>query len=255
LKVAVVNPETINIRQKAIVVKHSFRTLSLAAALSSFAASSYGQVIVWSQNFDSLSLGPSGAHTQDFNGGASPANNIVAPGFGGSGNAMAFTFNTVSGTSVNIQTATLATAPSGATSANLADYVLSFDMAIQGVDITTGFGGLQISVQGNDGGIFGQAAVSPFVVPGAGTANSGYQHYSFNLGPPWTANGGGLQISTATSLAFGIGVVAFGNSMTASPETLLVDNIQITLVPEPSACAMLVSGLGIFAGWRRFRRA
>jgi hypothetical protein len=236
-------------------MKHPFRTLSLAAALSGFAASSYGQVIVWSQNFDSIVQGAYGAHTTDFNGGASPANNIVAPGAGGSGNAMALTFNTVSGTTVNLQTSTLATAPSGATSANLADYTLSFDMAIQGVDITTGFGGLQISVQGNDGGIFGQAAVSPFVVPPAGTANSGYQHYSFNLGAPWTANGGGLQISTDTSLAFGIGVVAFGNSMTASPETLLVDNIQISMVPEPSSCAMLFSGLGLFAGWRRLGRA
>jgi hypothetical protein len=251
----VINPKLLNFVKKVIVMKHRFRTLSLAAALSGLAASSHGQIIVWSQNFDSLPLGTYGAHTTDFNGGASPANNIVAPGFGGSGNAMALTFNAISGTSVNLQTSTLATAPSGATSANLSDYTLSFDMAIQGVDITTGFGGLQISVQGNDGGIFGQAAVSPFVVPGAGTANSGFQHYSFNLGAPWTANGGGLQISTDTSLAFGIGVVAFGNSMTASPETLLVDNIQISMVPEPSTYAILFSGLGLFVGSRRLRRA
>ncbi len=236
-------------------MKYSFRTLSLAAALIGVATSSYGQVIVWSENFDSVPLGAYGAHTTDFGGGASPANNIVTPGNGGSGNAMAVTFNTTAGTTVNFQTATLATAPVGATSANLSDYVLSFDMAIQGVDIVTGYGGLQISVQGNDGGIFGQAAVSPFIVPVAGTANSGFQRYSYNLGAPWTANGGGLQISTDTSLAFGIGVVAYGNGMTASPETLLVDNIQITLVPEPSSCAVLFSGLGLFAAWRRLRRA
>lgn len=234
-------------------MKHILKTLSVAAALNGLVASSYGQVVVWSQNFDSLPLGPYGAHTQDFAGGANPANNIVTGGV--TGNAMAVTFDTVSGTTVNFQTATLATAPNGATSANVSDYVLSFDMSIQGVDITTGYGGLQISVQGNDGGIFGSAAVSPFVVPPSGTAGSGFVHYSYNLGAPWTANGGGLNPSTATSLAFGIGVVAYGNGMTASPETLLIDNIEITMVPEPGICTVLLSGFGALAGLRRFHRA
>jgi hypothetical protein len=241
-------------------MKQILRTISLVAVLSGFVTATHADILVWSQNFDSLALGPYGAHTTDFvNDGtnpALPANNIVSPGDGGSGQAMAVTFNATSGTTVNFQTATLATAPSGATSANLSDYTLSFDMSIVGVDITAGYGGLQISVQGNDGGIFGAGAVSPFIVPTAGTANSGYLHYSYNLGAPWTANGGGLNPSTATSLAFGIGVVAYGNGMTASPETLLVDNIKITMaaVPEPSTFAMLLGGLGLFAGWRRYRR-
>ena len=162
---------------------------------------------------------------------------------------MEVTFNPVSGLSVNFQSGTPTYAASGNTSATLADYILSFDLAIQGVDISTGYGGLQISVQ-NGGGIFGPSAVSPFITPPAGTAGSGYQHYSYNLGT-FT----GSLNPTSANLAFGIGVVAFGNNMTASPETLLVDNVQVTMVPEPSTFAMILGGLGLFAGWRRYRRA
>ena len=239
-------------------MKRALSTITLIAALSGLTTATQAQTVVWSQNFDSLSTGTYGAHTTDFagdtNNPANPANNIVSPGIGGTGNAMAVTFNTVSGTTINLQTATLATAPSGATSANLSDYVLSFDMNIQGVDVSAGYGGLQFSVQANDGGIFGVGAVSPFVVPAGGTAGSGYQHYSYNLGTFSAGSGGTLDPSTATSLAFGIGAILYGNNMTASPETLLVDNVQISMVPEPSTFALLAAGLGLLAGWRRFRR-
>ena len=220
--------------------------ISVVAALSGLTVTSHAQV-VWSQNFDSLALGTYGT-TTDFAGGSGlpEATSIVTPGDGGAGNAMEVTFNPVSGLSVNFQSGTPA---SGNTSATLADYILSFDLAIQGVDISTGYGGLQISVQ-NGGGIFGPSAVSPFITPPAGTAGSGYQHYSYNLGT-FT----GSLNPTSANLAFGIGVVAFGNNMTASPETLLVDNVQVTMVPEPSTFAMILGGLGLFAGWRRYRRA
>lgn len=225
--------------------------MSLVAALSGLSLTSQAQLVVWSQNFDSLTPGTYGATTDyqnDPSNPANPANNILTPGDGGSGNAMALTFNTVSGTTVNIQAATPTYAANGNTSANLADYTLSFDMAIQGVDISTGYGGLQISVQ-NGGGIFGPSAVSPFVTPAAGTAGAGYQLYSFNLGT-FT----GSLNPTSANLAFGIGVVAYGNNMTASPETLLVDNIQITMVPEPGGFAIITGGLGLLAGWRRYCR-
>jgi hypothetical protein len=223
--------------------------ISVVAALSGLTVTSHAQV-VWSQNFDSLALGTYGT-TTDFAGGSGlpEATSIVTPGDGGAGNAMEVTFNPVSGLSVNFQSGTPTYAASGNTSATLADYILSFDLAIQGVDISTGYGGLQISVQ-NGGGIFGPSAVSPFITPPAGTAGSGYQHYSYNLGT-FT----GSLNPTSANLAFGIGVVAFGNNMTASPETLLVDNVQVTMVPEPSTFAMILGGLGLFAGWRRYRRA
>lgn len=196
------------------------------------------QIMVWSQNFDSLAPGTYGT-TTDYGGGAPEATSIFTPGDGGAGNAMQVTFNPVSGSTVNFQSGTPTYAASGNTSANLSDYTLSFDLSIVGVDISTGYGGLQISVQ-NGGGIFGPGAVSPFIVPTAGTANSGYLHYSYNLG---TFTPGGGFSPTSGNLAFGIGVVAYGNNMTASPETLLVDNLQITMVPEPTTVALCVFGL------------
>jgi PEP-CTERM motif len=228
-------------------MKQILRMISVVAALCGLTVTSHAQ-IVWSQNFDSLTLGTYGT-TADYGGGMPEATSIVTPGDGGVGNAMQVTFYPVSGSNVNFQAGTPAYAASGNTSATLADYTLSFDLAIQGVDISTGYGGLQISVQ-DGGGIFGSSAVSPFVTPAGGTAGSGYQHYSYNLGT-FT----GSLNPTSANLAFGIGVVAFGNNMTASPETLLVDNVQVTMVPEPSTFAMILGGLGLFAGWRRYRRA
>ena len=241
-------------------MKQILRTISLVAVLSGFATATHADILVWSQNFDSIALGAYGAHTTDFvNDGtnpALPANNIVAPGNGG-GQAMALTFNAVSGTTLNLQTATLEYAASGNTSANLADYTLSFDLAVQGVDLAFGYGGLEIGVFGPGSWIFnGDALKSAFVNTGLPTAGSGYQHFSMNLGTFNPSGTGGSTYLNPTdgSLSVGIGVINYGNPMTASPETLLLDNIQITMVPEPSTFAALLGGLGLFAGWRRYRR-
>jgi hypothetical protein len=231
------------------IMKPTFKTISLIAALSGLTLTSQAQTVVWSQNFDSLTLGAYGTTTDFVNDPttpALPAGNIVAPGNGG-GQAMALTFNALSGTTVNLQLATPTYAASGNTSANLSDYTLSFDLAVEGVNLAMGYGGLEISVQ-NGGGIFGSHALLDFLTPAAApAAGSGYQHFSYNLGT-FT---GSLNPSSA-NLAFGLGVIGYGNGMTASPETLLVDNIQITMVPEPSACAMLAGGMGLLAVWRRF---
>lgn len=227
-------------------MKKNIKTIAVVAALSGFVVATHADTVVWSQNFDSLSTGAYGAHTTDFGGSAHPTNTIVTPGDGGIGNAMSVTFFTTNGITVNFQTATLATAPSGATSSSLSDYVLSFDMAIEGVDISAGYGGLQVSLQGNDGGIFGVGEVSPFIIPPGGTAGSGYQHYSYNLSTFTASSGGALNLSTASTLAFGIGVVAYGNGMDASPETFLVDNIQVTMIPEPTSLALMGCGAALF---------
>ncbi|HEY5505161.1 MAG TPA: PEP-CTERM sorting domain-containing protein [Sedimentisphaerales bacterium] len=230
-------------------MKQIIRMISVVAALSGFTIATQAQ-IVWSQNFDSLGLGAYGTTTDFVNDPttpALPANNIVTSG---SGQAMAFTFNALSGTTVNLQAATPTYAASGNTSANLANYTLSFDLAVQGVNLAMGYGGLEISVQ-NGGGIFGSHALFDFLTPAqAPLAGSGYQHFSYNLG----TFSGSLNPSGA-ALAFGLGVIGYGNGMTANPETLLVDNVQITMVPEPSTFAMLLGGLGLLAGLCRYRRA
>ena len=240
-------------------MKHILKTLSVAAALNGLVASSYGQLVVWSQNFDSLPLGAYGAHTTDFiNDGtnpALPANNLVTGGAGGSGNAMALSFNAASGTTLNLQTATLEYPASGNTSANLSDYTLSFDLAVQGVDLAFGYGGLEIGVFGPGSWIFsGDALKSSFVNTGLPAAGSGYQHFSFNLAS-FGASGNAILNPTDSAFSIGIGVINYGNPMTAAPETVLLDNIQISMVPEPGAWTLLVSGLGALAAWRQVRRA
>ena len=227
------------------------RTMVLIATLCGLTVTSQAQTVVWSQNFDSLSLGAYGANTTDFiNDGITPAlpsNNIVAPGEGGSGQAMALTFNAASGANLNLQTATLEYAASGNTSANLSDYTLSFDLAVQGVDLVANQG-LEISVFGPGGWIFSGQGIRIDPTSGFPAAGSGFQNMSFNLSTFTTDT---LPLDpTASSFSFGIGLVSYGNSMTANPETLLVDNVKITMVPEPSTFAILAGGLGLLAGWR-----
>ena len=234
-------------------MKQTLKTITLLALLSGLTTASQAQSVVWSQNFNSIALGPYGT-TTDFasNTGApaNPTNNIVALGQGGSGNAMALSFNAQSGTNINLQAATPTSAVSGNTSALATNYTLSFDLAVEGVNLAIGFGGLEISVQ-NGGGIFGSHLLFDFLTAAqAPIAQSGYQHFSYNLG----TFSGSLNMSTNTFLAFGIGLVDFGNGMTASPERLLVDNLQITMVPEPSTFAMLLGGVGLLVGWSRYRR-
>jgi hypothetical protein len=230
------------------------KTMTLVTLLSGLTTAIQAQTVVWSQNFDSLTLGAYGTTTDFVNDPTTPAlpvNNIVADPYT-SGQAMALTFNALSGTTVNLQTAIPTYAASGNTSVNPADYTLSFDLAVQGVNLAMGYGGLEISVQ-NGGGIFGPHLLFDFLTPAAApAAGSGYMHFSYNLG----TFSGALNPSSA-SLAFGLGVIGYGNGMTANPETLLVNNVQITVVPEPSTFAMLaVGGFGLLAaGLCRYRPA
>jgi PEP-CTERM motif len=237
-------------------MKHIVKTMSLVVVLSGLAVTSQAQTTVWSQNFNTLALGPYGAHTTDFinntNTPALPANNIVALGQGGSGQAMALTFNATNGVNLNLQTATLVYAASGNTSTNLANYTLSFDFMVQGVNLVANQG-LEIGVFGTNSWIFGGDALKLDLTSGFPTAQSGYQHYSIPLST-FSTSGSALLNPTDPSFSVGFGVVSYGNPMTASPEMLLVDNVAITMVPEPSTFAMLVGGLGLLAGWCRYRR-
>ena len=236
-------------------MKQTLKTITLLALLSGLTTASQAQTTVWSQNFNSLALGPYGAHTTDFinntNTPALPANSIVALGQGGSGNAMQLTFNATNGVNLNLQFATLEYAASGNTSSNLANYTLSFDLAVQGVNLRANQQ-LQVSVFDPGSWLFNGNGALTNLAGFTQTAQTGYQHYSLNMGD-WSAANAALN-PTASSFSVGFGLVSYGNAMTASPETLLVDNIQITMVPEPSTFAMLAGGLGLFAGWRRYHQ-
>src|SRR6478672_10624612 len=80
-----------------------FKILFLSAALSGLNTAANAQVVVWSAPFDSEAVGLYGSTTQ-FGGTSSPLLNIVTPGMGGIGNAMALTWNQ-DGSFINFQSA------------------------------------------------------------------------------------------------------------------------------------------------------
>ena len=211
-------------------MRKAILTISFIAALIGLATVTHAQLVVWSTtNFLNDPVGPYGT-TTDFAGGANPTLNIVTPGEGGPGSqAMELTFDAVSGNVINFQTATISYPASGNTNLFLANYTLSFDMAVQGVDAGPFAQGFQISIFGPGGGVFGGPKVELDLTTNVFVAGSGYQHYSFTLDKftPRTFD------PTATNFTVGIGCVAYPGNFTATPETFDFDNLQITMKTNP----------------------
>ncbi len=200
-----------------------------AAAITLLPAATHaGQVVVWSQNFDAEPLGPYGT-TENF--GTQPTNTIVAPGMGGTGQAMEITFDAVNGSNINFQVQTLRYPASGNTNAILANYTLEFDMAIQGA--TPGYN-MEISVEGPDGTTFG-GHVSRWTVgtPTLPNAGAGYVHITLPLSNSVAGNSGTPLDPTAGTFRIAFGALAFPTAIDATPETIDVDNIQIAMNTNP----------------------
>jgi len=140
----------------------------------------------------------------------------------------------------------------GNTSANLGDYTISFDA------MSTG-GSLNLQIQSWTGAGFtgtgpGTLNTAP-VSPGYGNdivLNNTWTHYSYNLANSsvfqgdsgFVPNGGTLQITFQLN---GPGSASGGYTY-----TLDVDNLQLTMVPEPSTLALC--GMGLFGGLLTLRR-
>ena len=204
--------------------------------------------VVWSQNFDSVALGTYGT-TTDFGTGVNPLLNIITPGDGGTGNAMSLTWNQ-NGGGINFQSAGASYAASGNTSANLASYTFSFDLAVQGVDAGPYPQGFQISIFGPGGSVFSGPKLELDLTSTVFPAGQGYQHYSYTLDQFTLHN---AFDPTAASFTIGYGVVSFGGpNTTATPETFNFDNLQIAMVPEPTSIALC--SLGLVTGMVFLRR-
>ena len=236
-------------------MRNTIQTLSLIALLNGLTASMHAQLVVWSTaGFANDPVGPYGTVTDfqnDLNNPADPALNIVTPGEGGgSSQAMEITFNAASGTIINFQTAGVAYPASGNTNAILANYTLSFDMAVQGVDAGPFAQGFQISIFGPGGGVFSGPDAVLSLTTNVFAAGAGYQHYSFPLSSftPRSFD------PTAASFTLGIGAVSYPGNFTATPETFDIANVQMTMAtnppPPPSPTLNVLAakpGLRIFA--------
>lgn len=219
--------------------------VSMAAVLTAQAS-----VFIINENFDpSLSAGAAFASYGPGGDGTSANNGIVA-GVGTSGtSAWQITMTAAAGGTAGYayygaqyQNGGV----TGNTSANLSDYTLSFDAE----STTATLGSLNLQLQSWTGAGFtgtqtGTLNTAP-ASPGYGndlTLTPTYTHYSLNLGDTsiFQGNSGFLPNGGTIQIAFQLNGPGAGSS--GWTETLNVDNLQLTMVPEPATLALC--GLGL----------
>jgi hypothetical protein len=134
--------------------------------------------------------------------------------------------------------------PSGNTDPNLNDYTLSLDLSVsQGIAANR----LQMRINGWSGQNF--TGTASWTGTGAidttsATVGSGFHHFSVNLGTFNSSYGGNFD-PTAQSyqIQFQLNGWDLNNGGPVTGETMIIDNLQIQAVPEPSTLAM--AGLGL----------
>ncbi|MGP8198765.1 MAG: glycoside hydrolase 43 family protein [Limisphaerales bacterium] len=210
-------------------MKLTVKTMAWVAALSGFVMAANAQTVVWSNNFDSYPLSPFGSTYNDASGGNVTAT-IVSPGAGGAGQALQLSGNITNGVTENAGVNSPLYTASNNTDADLSDYTLSFDLAIthganSGVGVTLNiFGGAA------------QANGSSYAVPiSENTVGGGFQHYSVNMGTLPTGYEIGALVPTSSQYQFQLLFLGYNASVTATPETIELDNLQITVVPSTFA--------------------
>ncbi len=212
------------------------------ALVSSISASA--QVTIINQNFDSglsASESLSGYHGGDI---TSSTYGVVA-GVGTGGSSAIQELNGTAGNTgngygyaaVQLQEHVV----SGNTSLNLSDYTLSFDAMA-----TAGSLNLQIqswTLQNFGGSMTGTLNTAP-ANPGYGNdlpLSSSYQHYSLNLGNSSIFPNVGTFDPTGGTWQIAFQLNGGGNGNPANL-TLNIDNVSLTMVPEPSTLALAALG-------------
>jgi hypothetical protein len=194
-------------------------------ALTGFRFAIQAQTVVLSNNFDSYPPGAFGATYNDSSGGNVTAT-IVAPGAGGAGQALKLSGNVTNGVSENAGVNSPIYTPANNTDANLSDYTLSFDLAI------TAGANSGVGVYLNIFGGTAQANGSSYVVPvSQNTVGGGFQHYAVNLGSLPAGYHIPALDPTASQYQLQLLFIGYNASVTATPETIELDNLQITVTP------------------------
>ena len=238
---------------------NQFRRISLATTcvvavmMSGMVAPSFGQVVIFFEDFDPLSAGQNLQVGYDF-GDTTASSSGIGAGAGLTGDSWQ-TVNTAaaqsagfSGVGAQYQHPNA----SGNTSTTLSDYTLSFDARADG-------GSLNIQVEtwadaDFGGGFTGKLNTAP-ADPGFGNDQSlsaSYVHYDLNLGDTNVfMDNTGIDMSGGTiQLTFQFN----GSGSAPFTQTLDVDNLTLTMVPEPAAFVLLGLALPALALAARRRR-
>jgi hypothetical protein len=209
----------------------SFQGAVVAAVLGGLVATASAQVTIFNQNFDG---GYSGAFgTSQYFGGAptSYANSVVSSGGNPSG-AWTATMTTTTWSDYYAGQLQLMTV-SGNTDPNPSDYVLSFDA--RGSRASN----IQLGVQSWQGNYFGGAQLINTTINDMLSAANIWQTFSVNLG----TISGAIPTGATWQLNFQMNSWEWGGP--GNVDTLTIDNIVLTQIPEPGTFAL--AGLGAVA--------
>jgi beta-xylosidase len=222
-------------------MKQTLRTIALIVAFSGFSAQTQADTLVLSDNFDSYPLGTFGSAYNFGDPAASPSSAIVAPGAAGIGQALRLSANLHSGTNSNAGVNLPSYSPAGNTSLNLADYTLSFDLAVTGANPGGFFVALNVFGPGGADGV--EYDLTP---PAAGT---GFQHFSVNMGTLPHAYNVPLLNPSAAQYNFQLVLLGFPPTVTATPETISLDNVQVTMSANTNTAALSYVNPPIYADY------
>ncbi len=237
------------------VISRKCLGIAAAAMLTGFAVESQAATSVFLDNYEGYAAGANEFSWGD-TANVSPYSVTIAS-FQGVGGSQALSWNASFNSAYNgylaSQIGYSGGNPSGNTSANLSDYTLSFDMAIwNGV----GLNHLQVDLQGWAGQWYsggfsetgGRAIDTSTVVP-----LGGYQHISVNLGS-WAAGSGFDPSSQTYQFQLQVNGWELSTGGPIANEIIAVDNLQVSMVPEPSSLALIGLGAAALVSLRRRRQ-